>query len=203
MDWSVSASHIPVLIGLNILFPMHSVLEFGPGQYSTCTFLDKEAFPDLEKLDSIEDDPSWFRKFHRDIKDPRFHLFKEDFEYDYGHYDTVFVDGPQLEAYRVGVIRSVTSNIHSNKLLVIHDIQHPWYKDALSARIGDWSSYIFDYVDPYTFVCRKEDPLPIDVFQKFNEFMKENFEKIGPNLSQWRRFLTEVYSAAVASRSNS
>src|ERR1051326_6007095 len=53
------ATHIPMLIGLARLREMRSVFEFGCGKYSTLTFLNRSAFPHLERLCSIENDESW------------------------------------------------------------------------------------------------------------------------------------------------
>ena len=53
------ATHVPVLIGLAALRRVERVLEFGCGNYSTKTFLNRTAFPDLRELQSVENDRAW------------------------------------------------------------------------------------------------------------------------------------------------
>src|SRR5262245_54771374 len=69
------ATHIPILIGLARLREIRSVLEFGCGHYSTLTFLNRFAFPDLERLHSIENDDAWALAIQEAAKnDPRWSL---------------------------------------------------------------------------------------------------------------------------------
>src|SRR5450759_2469319 len=56
------ATHVPYLTGIAKLAEVRRVVEFGCGEYSTLTFLDREVFPALERLDSFEDDPQWIEK---------------------------------------------------------------------------------------------------------------------------------------------
>src|SRR5690242_3885967 len=53
------ATHVPVLIGLAAIRSVRRVLEFGCGHYSTKTFLQRAAFPDLDELQSVENDRGW------------------------------------------------------------------------------------------------------------------------------------------------
>src|SRR6185295_2581550 len=68
------ATHIPILIGLARLREIRSVLEFGCGNYSTLTFLNRFAFPQLERLHSIENDDSWASTMQEAAKDDRWKL---------------------------------------------------------------------------------------------------------------------------------
>src|SRR6185503_16450373 len=69
------ATHVPILIGLARLREIRSVLEFGCGHYSTLTFLNASAFPDLERLHSIENDDAWATTIQEAAKDdPRWSL---------------------------------------------------------------------------------------------------------------------------------
>src|SRR5690349_2182595 len=63
------ATHLPVLIGLGAIRPLRRVLEFGCGDYSTRTFLQRSVFPDLEALQSVENDPAWAAKAREVIRD--------------------------------------------------------------------------------------------------------------------------------------
>ncbi len=53
------ASHIPVLRTLAEEYQIDSVVEFGLGKYSTAVFLDREHFPDLQRLISFEHNTEW------------------------------------------------------------------------------------------------------------------------------------------------
>src|SRR6185312_1569707 len=53
------ATHVPILIGLARMREIRNVLEFGCGYFSTLTFLNRSAFPHVERLHTIENDVSW------------------------------------------------------------------------------------------------------------------------------------------------
>src|SRR3982751_381755 len=53
------STHLPILIGLARIRQITNVVEFGCGRYSTLTFLNRSAFPQLEKLESVENDVLW------------------------------------------------------------------------------------------------------------------------------------------------
>jgi len=52
-------THIPILKALAKAIEIRSVIEFGAGRFSTPLFLDRAAFPLLERLVSIETDKTW------------------------------------------------------------------------------------------------------------------------------------------------
>src|SRR5215207_10889023 len=62
------ATHVPILLGLARMREIKSVLEFGCGRYSTLTFLNRAAFPHLERLHSIENDSIWAETIHEAAK---------------------------------------------------------------------------------------------------------------------------------------
>lgn len=62
-------SHQPALRGLARFTKICSVIEFGAGTYSTHLFLDREAFPCLETLVTVESSPEWAEKVR--TNDPR------------------------------------------------------------------------------------------------------------------------------------
>ena len=66
LNWG---SHRPALIALARFLPIHSVIEFGAGQYSTRLFLDRKHFPLLTSLTSFEHEKDWAEKVRTD--DPR------------------------------------------------------------------------------------------------------------------------------------
>src|SRR5216684_7825933 len=52
-------THVPILVGLGRLLHVRQVLELGAGRHSTLTFLDRNIFPELERMDSYETDEQW------------------------------------------------------------------------------------------------------------------------------------------------
>jgi hypothetical protein len=57
--WPDYGSHVPALVSLANAFRIEYVVEYGSGRYSTPTFLNKNLFPDVVKVDSYEDDSTW------------------------------------------------------------------------------------------------------------------------------------------------
>src|SRR4051794_15044459 len=57
-----AATHLPILIAIGRLFPIKTVLEFGAGNFSTLTFLDRSLFPKVERVHSFETEPDWKRR---------------------------------------------------------------------------------------------------------------------------------------------
>jgi hypothetical protein len=70
------ATHIPILIGIARILPIRHVLELGCGTYSTLTFLNRTALPDLIGLDSLETDLAWAERLRRRRPTTRGSAFK-------------------------------------------------------------------------------------------------------------------------------
>jgi len=56
------ATHIPVLVGVAAAFRPRSVVEFGSGDFSTLTFLDQVAFPNVLRVESYENNLEWMHR---------------------------------------------------------------------------------------------------------------------------------------------
>jgi hypothetical protein len=135
------ATHLPVLIGLARLLKIRKVLEFGCGQYSTLTFLDRQAFPDLVSLDSFEHDPDWIAQLSAHITaDPRVKLnhvrdsIREVIpRLDFADYDLIFIDDSLTAPERAATIGAVAGNCHPSNCTVIHDYEVEDYRRAARA----------------------------------------------------------------------
>jgi len=133
------ATHIPILIGLARLREIRSVLEFGCGHYSTLTFLNRAAFPDLERLHSIENDNEWATTIHEAAKDdPRWTLQLVNGEIcesvpDLESFDLILIDDSKTSAQRAATIRAVAAKQPQHPWIVIHDFEVDEYRDAASA----------------------------------------------------------------------
>src|ERR1700733_10542279 len=56
------ASHLPILMGVSDLVRAGKVVEFGSGEISTVSFIDRRSFPHLKVLRSFENDRDWHAK---------------------------------------------------------------------------------------------------------------------------------------------
>ena len=133
------ATHIPILIGLSRSRKIRRVLEFGCGHYSTLTFLNRTAFPDLERLHSIENDDSWATTIQESTKDDRWTMQLVDGEIaesvadlNLEAFDLILIDDSKTSAQRAATIRAVASKQPQNPWVVIHDFEVDEYRDAAS-----------------------------------------------------------------------
>ena len=133
------ATHIPILIGLARAREIRSVLEFGCGQYSTFTFLDRAAFPHLKRLHSIENDDSWAQTIQASANDQRWTLQPVEGEIsasvadlDLESFDLVLIDDSKTSAQRVETIRAIAAKQPQQPWIVIHDFEFDEYRRAAS-----------------------------------------------------------------------
>ena len=134
------ATHVPVLIGLASMRPIERVLEFGGGRYSTKTFLNRAAFPDLKELQSVENDPVWAETIRKEVKtDVRYklHLATTSISdavssFNLETFDLILVDDSTTANERVATIRALSALQPSNPWLLIHDYEIFDYQRAAS-----------------------------------------------------------------------
>jgi hypothetical protein len=133
------ATHVPILIGLARLREIKNVLEFGCGYYSTLTFLNRAAFPHLERLQSVENDASWAETIHEAGKsDERWtlRLVRREIA------DAV----PDLEAFDLVLIDDSKTSTQ-RPWIVIHDFEVEEYRRAAA---GFKQRYTFKAFNPET-----------------------------------------------------
>ena len=129
------ATHLPVLSAVASVIKVRSVLELGSGPFSTSLFLDRRMFPDLEKLTSYEDDPSWAAAVTERVgTDPRLDFrvvesVSHSVPADVGDYDLVFIDDSRLTVERTQTIESVAA-MAPKGLVAIHDFELRSYRHA-------------------------------------------------------------------------
>jgi predicted O-methyltransferase YrrM len=134
------ATHVPILIGLARLRQIRNILEFGCGQYSTLTFLNRIAFPDLKRLHSIENDTEWAETIHAAARqDPRWMLTLVQDEIaasidnvDLEAFDLILIDDSKTSAQRAATIRAVAARKPQHPLIAIHDFEVDEYRQAAS-----------------------------------------------------------------------
>ncbi len=110
-----------------------SVLELGMGQYSTPMFLDREIFPFLTKLFSVESDPAW-AKLTTDARH-RVHILPEPIEplldtFDLEQFDLIFVDNSDSADRRVATLKYISSRRPLRARVLAHDWER--YHDAVT-----------------------------------------------------------------------
>lgn len=130
------ATHVPILIGLARLREIKSVLEFGCGYYSTLTFLNRAAFPHLERLQSVENDTSWAETIHEAAKSDERWTLKlvrreiADSIPDLETFDLVLIDDSKTSTQRSATIRAVAGKQPQRPWIVIHDFEVEEYRRA-------------------------------------------------------------------------
>jgi hypothetical protein len=132
------STHIPILVGISSFFKIKNVLEIGSGDYSTGLLLNKEIFPDLELLDSYEEDIFWGEKIKSNYAyDKRLDLHCVPYpmsdnikNLDLKKYDLVFIDDSKNATDRSMTITEVSKIAHENNLIVIHDFENEYYRTA-------------------------------------------------------------------------
>src|ERR1051325_6955780 len=132
------ATHIPVLVGLSKLLPFSRVAEFGCGQYSTLTFLNRQVFPHLEKLDSFETDSEWLAKMEEqvgrdsrlDLRHVRGEMSKKAETVEVDSYDLVFIDDSTSSEERAETIRMIASKRARLTVVIVHDFEVKLYQQA-------------------------------------------------------------------------
>ena len=128
-------THIPLLKIVAANFCITSVIEFGCGNYSTLTFLNKKIFKDLKSIVSLECKKKWYKIIKRKVKDNRFKIIYNNEEKlleiakTHAPSDLVFVDGKSR------VMREKTAFYGRNfsDLVILHDAENPEYKRAIQS----------------------------------------------------------------------
>ncbi|HEY2963676.1 MAG TPA: hypothetical protein VGJ37_14745 [Pyrinomonadaceae bacterium] len=130
------ATHVPVLIGLAASRRIERVLEFGCGHYSTKTFLNRAAFPDLRQLKSVENDRAWAETVRGAVGyDERCVLNVVSgamcdavSRFDLESFDLVLVDDSKTAPERVATLRTISLAKPQGPWIVIHDYEIDEYQ---------------------------------------------------------------------------
>lgn len=190
-------THIPILVGIAQRFTIGRVLELGCGPFSTPTFLNREVFADLERLDSYETDHSWFDKsVSAFAKDRRYrpHFVNGSMsaslhETDLWQFDLIFVDDSTTVVERAETIRQLAKRPPQKQLIVIHDIEVSDYRKAASTFEH---KQIFRAFTPQTGVVWNGSTELVGVLKKLNRQIVHYSKRIVvDDLDGWRKVLGE------------
>ena len=185
------ATHVPVLIGLAGLRRIERVLEFGCGHYSTLTFLNRAAFPDLKELHSVENDRSWAETIRAEVKDDGRCAIKVETgpmcnavaAFDLNAFDLVLVDDSQTAVERAETIRALADVQPSNPWILVHDYEVPDYQNAAS---GFKHRFAFKAYNPHTAVVFNSTAK--HEFKALDKVIRTNSARLEPDdVAGWLR----------------
>lgn len=131
--WTRYNTHLPVLYALGTTFPIRQIIELGCGIYSTPTFCNREVYPFMERMLSIEDSVTWAEGIREACPDkrliiapvPRFDGWLLPYAQNMRGVDLIFIDDTGKRR-RAETIRFI-SELHVSGLVVIHDYHQPAY----------------------------------------------------------------------------
>jgi precorrin-6B methylase 2 len=186
------ATHIPILIGLARLRKIRHVLEFGCGHYSTLTFLNRSAFPDLERLHSIENDDSWATTTQQAAKDDQRWTLQlvngeiSDAIPELESFDLILIDDSKTSTQRAATIRAIARKQPQRPWIVIHDFEVDEYRDAASAFKH---CHRFRAYNPETGVVANSR---LDL-RTLNRSLKQNAKSLDPdNIAAWSNVILQI-----------
>ena len=131
------ATHLRLLSQLGGLRGgIKSVLELGAGMHSTPMFLNRECYPHLTRLLTVEHNADWAARVEAATQDPRrtILVIPEPIEtylstFNLSEFDLVFVDNSEHYDFRIKTIEYVAANA-TTSLVVLHDFQYEYYQEA-------------------------------------------------------------------------
>jgi hypothetical protein len=174
------------LLGLASAFRIARVLEFGTGFYSTLTFLNRSAFPDVVLVESIESDPQWTAKISDAAKGDsrlRMRLMPEPIEnwlqeIPLDIWDLVLVDSSTEAARRGRLIEDLARRRNITALVVVHDFEVSLYRNAAN----DFRNRVsYSAYNPCTGVVWQGDPLPAKSLKNLSRIIARYSKKLQPD----------------------
>lgn len=130
-------THLPVLLAVAEEISVKRVLELGCGDYSTLAFLDRDCFPDLHTLVSLENYVEWASKIAQRAGDDRLdmHIIEGPLAdalgaFDLNSFDLIFVDDALTRDERARTISTLAAANLVRPIVVIHDFDIPIYRRA-------------------------------------------------------------------------
>jgi len=188
-----------VLVAVATLFDVTRVLELGAGHYSTPAFLNREAFPSLTHLDSLEDDPRWAEEIAAQFSsDSRLHLKVVDrgmagaaSQAASEEYDLIFIDNAVALPERVATISAVAAEHGRRELVLIHDFEYKEYRQAASPFSH---RYAFDAFLPQVGAVWNDNYIRQRTLRKLNRRIRSNAGTLSPaDVSSWVAIFRPTY----------
>lgn len=187
------STHLPVLAAIPRLLSVKRVIELGPGLFSTPTFLDRGAYPELLELVSVENDPVWARRVHDAIgSDSRWTLRLVEgriasvvHALSLDDVDLLLVDDSASEVDRVATLRAVAAR-RTSAVVVVHDFEVPAYRKATT---GFRASYRFRSLNPSTGVLWNGDQVSARQLRGLDKRLRLSDQMAAPRRTRTERGL--------------
>jgi hypothetical protein len=192
------ATHLPVLAGLGRLFDIRRVLELGAGEHSTLTFLNKDVFPNVEEVRSLETDQVWRNSVAAMANgDDRLCITVTDgpmrdavAKLDISSFDLIFIDDSLTAADRAATIRQVAEMCGDRSLIAIHDFEVPQYRAAASRFLNRFACTA---LNPQTGLVWQRANIEVQAIKRLNEVLKKHSSELEPNdLEGWSTALDDA-----------
>jgi predicted O-methyltransferase YrrM len=190
------ATHLPVLLAVAQQRKVRRILELGSGMHSTLTFLDRNYFPDVERVDAIENDASWAEKVKAAAgDDPRLALrtvcgavCDVVDTLDAGTYDLALVDDSTTSHERTATLRRIAAQHPKSTLVVVHDFEVPEYRRVAE---GFVHRVRITSLNPNVGLLWN-DAMPRRGWRKFNAWLARHRDRVQPDdRAGWRRLIEQ------------
>ncbi len=187
-------THIPILLAAERWWRIQRVLEFGCGEYSTRLFLDSRCFPQLQQLDSYENDPAWAERIREQLgANPllKLHLVngpvaKAVGEIDIEAFDLILIDDSTTGRERCNTIRAVAAAQPQTPIVIIHDFEYLPYRQAASSFRH---RYRFTGINPNIGMVWNRAPVSRRSLQALNRTLRQKVQI--PELDDWSSMLAQ------------
>lgn len=181
------ATHMPIIIGLSRLYKPKTILEFGAGRFSTPLFLDRRAFPAVEKVVSCESSQDWVNIVTNEtnlnqISEGRHEWRVNNDEAPTDDWDLVFADSGTIE-HKVALIHKC---IPRTKFTMIHDSEVPDYQFFTT----EFNYVDFQAFEPCTAVVWKNNhdaPIPggFNKLMNLRDVLEQNCQEDPTDVTRW------------------
>jgi len=157
------------------------------------TFLNRNAFPDLQQLTSVENDGEWASKVRSLTKeDDRCHIVAADEpvseilkQFELADYDFVLLDDSADLPSRVTTIRALTGRSEIRTPILIHDFEIWAYRNAAGAAE---KAFRFTGLNPNSGLVWWGNRINRKPLQKINRVVKQYSDMISPeNVDSWAK----------------
>lgn len=191
------ATHVPVLVGISAVCRPKLLIEFGSGTFSTLSFLDKEAFPSLERVESYENNLEWFEQIQKKI--PFNALVKLNFvegemyravqSANTASASMIFIDDSPTDAARVPTVEEVARGCGAEPVVVLHD--NDLWRLRLATRKFE-NRVSFNAFNPQCCVMWNGHPERMPVLKKVNRIICLHANDVAlTDIRTWMRIFSD------------
>ena len=190
-EWNAFATHVPILVGIGRHFRISSVLELGGGAYSTALFLNRDIFPHLTRLCTVENDFQWASRIEEIVQcDKRHTMVVENAAVAATltalqnlSFDLIFIDDSKTVEERCETLQAVAVKCPEGTIVVMHDFEAPQYQ--IAAKCFQNRIVVPGY-HPATGLLWKDAPVPVDFLESLLWRVRIGSKRFSPDdLRYW------------------